>query len=187
MPFDESVILEVAKQLAVVQKTPVNQNLARQLLELAASNKSDIDLFGTLPQPPKPRHFLHQPTGEYLMRATGTMAKKLGTFPVTLLLAIHAKAMQSATATAPVKGFSKSSSDRMEGGDVLPVGGLSGGLQSGGLQERLLTPGAGGQFKPEFRASALGLDKMVQSACRRCCRTHEPVSPLHRRVRTRCS
>jgi hypothetical protein len=49
MPFDESVILEVAKQLAVVQKTPVNQNLARQLLELAASNKRDIDLFGALP------------------------------------------------------------------------------------------------------------------------------------------
>ena len=46
MPFDESVILEVAKQLAVVQKTPVNQNLARQLLELASANKSDIDLFG---------------------------------------------------------------------------------------------------------------------------------------------
>ena len=46
MPFDESVILEVAKQLAVVQKTPVNQNLARQLLELATANKSDIDLFG---------------------------------------------------------------------------------------------------------------------------------------------
>jgi hypothetical protein len=56
MPFDESVILEVAKQLAIVQKTPVNQNLARQLLDLAASNKSDIDNFGAPPPFHPPLH-----------------------------------------------------------------------------------------------------------------------------------
>jgi hypothetical protein len=87
------------------------------------------------------------------------MAKKLGTFPVTLLLAIHAKAMQSATSIAPVKGFSTYSGDRMEGGDILPAGGLSGGLQGA-----TASPGVGGLFKPEFRASALGLDRMVRSA-----------------------
>jgi hypothetical protein len=56
MPFDESLILEVAKQLSFVQKTPVNQNLARQLLELAASNKNDIEMFG------KDRPFSQVPT-----------------------------------------------------------------------------------------------------------------------------
>ena len=150
MPFDESVILEVAKQLAIVQHTPVNQNLARQLLELAASNKSDIDLFGALPLPPP------SPQPPATDAFAGTMAKKLGTFPVTLLLAIHAKAIQSATLTASVKGFSKSNGDRLEGCDLLPGGGLSGGLQEGAA-----SPVVGGLFKPEFRASALGLDKMV--------------------------
>jgi hypothetical protein len=51
MPFDESLILEVAKQLSFVQKTPVNQNLA-----LAASNKNDIEMFG------KDRPFSQVPT-----------------------------------------------------------------------------------------------------------------------------
>ncbi len=89
------------------------------------------------------------------------MAKKLGTFPVTLLLAIHAKAIQSATLTASVKGFSKSNGDRLEGCDMLPGGGLSGGLQEGGPSGGLQGGVVGGLFKPEFRASALGLDKMV--------------------------
>jgi hypothetical protein len=61
MPFDEGVTLEVAKQLAVVQKTPVNQNLARQLLELATAHKSDIDLFGSAAlQPPSSSTLFNQ-------------------------------------------------------------------------------------------------------------------------------
>jgi hypothetical protein len=90
------------------------------------------------------------------MVVAGTMAKKLGTFPVTLLLAIHAKAIQSVVVAAPVKGFSKSSSERLEGCEEALGGGLGGGLQGG-----LVLAGGGGGFKPEFRASALGLDKQV--------------------------
>jgi hypothetical protein len=81
----------------------------------------------------------------------------LGSFPVTLLVAIHAKAIQNAAVAVPVKGFSKSSSDRLEGSEETTMGGLSGGLQGG------LLSGAGGEvFKPEFRASALGLDKQAR-------------------------
>jgi hypothetical protein len=100
------------------------------------------------------------------------MAKKFGTFPVTLLLAIHAKAMQSALVAAPVKGFSKSSSDRLEGSEV--VGGLQGGLV-GGLQGAVAASAGAGGFKPEFRASALGLDKQVG-----CCYTADACSPCTR-------